>query len=49
MISIVISNSVILNIYNADSCCILFGNSKSEAINLLRNFDLCTTVDLCKI
>ena len=30
----------ILNIKNADSCCMISGISKSEAIKLLQNIDL---------
>ena len=49
MISIIIANNTILNIQSADYCCIIFGNSKSEAINLLKNSNLYKKVDLSKI
>ena len=49
MMSFDITNIAILNIYSADYCCIGFGISKSEAINLLKNTYLSKKVDHCKI
>ena len=40
MMSINLSNIVVLNIESADYCCIVSGINKSEAINLLQNIDL---------
>ena len=40
MISTNLSNIVILNIKNADYCCIINGITKSDALNLLKNADL---------
>ena len=40
MMSIKFSDIAILNIKNADYCCILSGISKNEAINLMENADL---------
>ena len=38
--SINLSDIAILNIKNADYCCIISGISKNEAINLMQNADL---------
>ena len=40
MMSVKRSDIYILNIKDADYCCIISGISKSEAINLLQNIDL---------
>ena len=40
MMSMTLSDIYILNIKNADYCCIINGISKSEAIKLLQNIDL---------
>ena len=49
MMSFDITNIAILNIYSAGYCCIGFGISKGEAINLLKNTYLSKKVDHCKI
>ena len=40
MMSMNLSDIVILKIRNADYCCIITGSSKNEAIKLLQNTDL---------
>ena len=40
MMSMNLSNIVILNIHGADYCCIISGISKSEAVSLLQKDDL---------
>ena len=40
MIPINLSNIHVLNIHNADYCCIISGTSKIEAINLMQNIGL---------
>ena len=35
-----LSDIAILNIKSVDYCCIISGNSKNEAINLMQNVDL---------
>ena len=40
MISMNLVNNYILNIKNANYCCIISETSKSEAINLMQNIDL---------
>ena len=40
MLSVNISDIAIITIKNVDYCCIIPNNSKSEAINLLKNFVL---------
>ena len=44
MVSINLSDIAILNIHNADYCCIISGISKSGAINLMQNIDLTKTI-----
>ena len=39
MMSINLSNIAILNIHNANYCCIISGICKNEAINLMQNID----------
>ena len=43
MMSMSLSNIAILNIHDVDYCCIIIRISKSEAVNLLQNFDLTET------
>ena len=43
MMSMSLSNNVILNIKSADYPCIISSNSKSEVINLMQNIDLTET------
>ena len=40
MVSMNLSDVAVLNIHNADYCCIISGISKSGAINLMQNIDL---------
>ena len=40
MVSMNLSNIVILNIKGANCCCIISGISKIEAMNLMENIDL---------
>ena len=45
MMSMNLSNIAILNIKGADYCCIISGNNKSEAINLMQNTNLTEKVE----
>ena len=40
MMSLNLSNIVILNLKSTDYCCIISGSSKSETINIMQNVDL---------
>ena len=44
MVSMNLSDVAVLNIHNADYCCIISGISKSGAINLMQNIDLTKTI-----
>ena len=48
MMSMSLSDITILNIKNADYCCIISGISKNEAINLMQNTNLTGTIENIK-